>query len=406
MQFVKNKIQNPKVKVRGITLSSLAAGIRYKDRHDICLIKIEGPSKSIVRFTSNRFPAAPIIVSKKHLNKKEPKYLLINAGNANAATGQKGIKDVINICGEISKLTGCEKEDVVMFSTGVIGELLPTNKIISCLPKLIETNIQSGWSEAAKAIMTTDTFPKMSVREFELGGQKYSLAGICKGSGMIQPKMATMLAFVATDLPLSKKALEVISESALSDSFNKITVDGETSTNDSFVLISTNTENTSLLDIDDPSFSLVKSLISECCQDLALNIVEDGEGASKLVNVRVNGADSYNEAKMIASSIANSLLVKTAIFAEDPNWGRIFSAVGASGAENIKQDNIDIFIGDTKICHRGRAVEDLDELEVIATMRLHKFNILIELNIGSCFAETWTCDLSYDYIKINAEYRS
>ena len=184
----KNKIQNPEVKVRGITLSSLAVGIRYKDRRDLCLIKIKGPSNSIVRFTSNRFPAAPIIVSKKHLNKKEPKYFLINAGNANAATGQKGIKDVIDICGEISKLAGCEKEDVLMFSTGVIGELLPANKIISCLPKLFETNMQSGWSEAAKAIMTTDTFPKISVREFELGGQKYSLAGICKGSGMIQPK--------------------------------------------------------------------------------------------------------------------------------------------------------------------------------------------------------------------------
>ncbi len=406
MQFVKNKIQNSKVIVRGIELSSLAAGIRYKDRLDLCLISIKAPSNSVVRFTSNRFPAAPIIISKQHLTKKEPKYLLINAGNANAATGEKGEKDTTEICREISKLTGCEKEEVLMFSTGVIGELLPANKIISSLPKLLKINTQSGWKEAAKAIMTTDTFPKICVREFELGGQRYSLIGICKGSGMIQPKMATMLAFVATDLPLSRKALEVISEAALSDSFNRITVDGETSTNDSFVLISTNPENNNFLDIDDPAFSLVKSLIAECCQELAINIVKDGEGATKLVNIRVNGAGSDREAKMIASSIANSLLVKTAIFAEDPNWGRIFSAVGASGAENIKQNIIDIFIGDIRICHHGKAVENLDELEVIAAMRPHNFDIRIELNIGSFSTETWTCDLSYDYIKINAEYRS
>ena len=406
MQFVKNNIKDTEVIVRGIELSSLAAGIRYKDRLDLCLIKIKGLSNSAVRFTSNRFPAAPIIISKKHLNKKEPKYLLINAGNANAATGQKGENDTTDICREISKLAGCEIEEVLMFSTGVIGELLPANKIISCLPKLFETSTQTGWREAAKAIMTTDTFPKISLKEFQLDGQKYSLVGICKGSGMIQPKMATMLAFVATDLPLSRKALDVISEAALSESFNKITVDGETSTNDSFVLISTNSENTSLLDIDDPSFSLVKSLISECCKELAIDIVKDGEGATKLVNIRVNGAESDEEAKLIASSIANSLLVKTAIFAEDPNWGRIFSAVGASGAENIKQDKIDIFIGGIRICNHGKGVEDLDELEVISAMKLRNFDILVELNIGSFSADTWTCDLSYDYIKINAEYRS
>lgn len=403
---MKNNYKNTKVTVRGIQLHCLAAEIRYKNRLDLCLIKIEGESNSVVRFTKNRFPAAPIIISKKHLKKIEPKYFLINAGNANAATGQRGETDTINICQEISTLAGCVKEEVLMFSTGVIGELLPASKIISCLPKLFEVNTQSGWIEAARAMMTTDTFPKIVVKEFELSGNRYSLAGICKGSGMIQPQMATMLAFIATDLPLSRKALELISEVALADSFNKITVDGETSTNDSFTLISTNPEKTSLIDIDDPSFELAKTLVTDCCKELALNIVNDGEGATKLVNIKVKGAWSDEEAKIVASSVANSLLVKTAIFAEDPNWGRIFSAVGASGAENIKQNRINIFIGGIKICHYGKAVAELDEQEVKTAMRSRNFDILIELNTGSFSADTWTCDLTYDYIKINAEYRS
>ena len=403
---MKNNYKNTKVTVRGIQLHCLAAEIRYKNRLDLCLIKIEGESNSVVRFTKNRFPAAPIIISKKHLKKIEPKYFLINAGNANAATGQRGETDTINICQEISTLAGCVKEEVLMFSTGVIGELLPASKIISCLPKLFEVNTQSGWIEAARAMMTTDTFPKIVVKEFELSGNRYSLAGICKGSGMIQPQMATMLAFIATDLPLSRKALELISEVALADSFNKITVDGETSTNDSFTLISTNPEKTSLIDIDDPSFELAKTLVTDCCKELALNIVNDGEGATKLVNIKVKGAWSDEEAKIVASSVANSLLVKTAIFAEDPNWGSIFSAVGASGAENIKQNRINIFIGGIKICHYGKAVAELDEQEVKTAMRSRNFDILIELNTGSFSADTWTCDLTYDYIKINAEYRS
>ena len=206
---------------------------------------------------------------------------------------------------------------------------------------------QSGWTEAARAMMTTDTFPKIVAKEFELSGNRYSLVGICKGSGMIQPQMATMLAFVATDLPLSRKALELISEVALSESFNTITVDGETSTNDAFTLISTNPEKTGLIDTTDPSFELAQSLITDCCKELALNIVNDGEGATKLVNIKVKGAWSDEEAKIIAASVANSLLVKTAIFAEDPR-GRIFSAVGASGAENIKQSKINIFIVELK----------------------------------------------------------
>ena len=403
---MKNNYENTKVAVRGVHLHSLAAEIRYKNRLDLCLIKIESQSNSVVRFTKNRFPAAPVTISKRHLKITEPKYFLINAGNANAATGQRGETDTINICQTLSTLAGCAREEVLMFSTGVIGELLPASKIISRLPKLLEVSTQSGWIEAARAMMTTDTFPKIVAKEFELSGNRYSLVGICKGSGMIQPKMATMLAFVATDLPLSRKALELISEVALSQSFNTITVDGETSTNDAFALISTNPENTSLIDIDDPSFELAQSLISDCCKELALNIVNDGEGATKLVNIKVKGAWSDEEAKIIASSVANSLLVKTAIFAEDPNWGRIFSAVGASGAENIEQSKINIFIGGVEICHYGKAVEQFDESEVKTIMRSRNFDILIELNSGYSSTDTWTCDLSYDYIKINAEYRS
>ena len=403
---MKNNYENTKVAVRGVHLHSLAAEIRYKNRLDLCLIKIESQSNSVVRFTKNRFPAAPVTISKRHLKITEPKYFLINAGNANAATGQRGETDTINICQALSTLAGCAKEEVLMFSTGVIGEQLPASKIISCLPKLFEVSTQSGWIEAARAMMTTDTFPKIVAKEFELSGNRYSLVGICKGSGMIQPQMATMLAFVATDLPLSRKALELISEVALSQSFNTITVDGETSTNDAFALISTNPENTSLIDIDDPSFELAQSLISDCCKELALNIVNDGEGATKLVNIKVKGAWSDEEAKIIASSVANSLLVKTAIFAEDPNWGRIFSAVGASGAENIEQSKINIFIGGVEICHYGKAVEQFDESEVKTIMRSRNFDILIELNSGYSSTDTWTCDLSYDYIKINAEYRS
>jgi len=403
---MKNNGKNTNITVRGIQLHSLAAEIRYKNRLDLCLIKIEGQSNSVVRFTKNRFPAAPVIISKRHLKEIEPKYFLVNAGNANAATGQRGVADAISICEAISTLARCAKEQVLMFSTGVIGELLPVRKIISCLPKLFEESTRSGWMEAARAMMTTDTFPKIVTKEFELNGNRYSLVGICKGSGMIQPQMATMLAFVATDLPLSRKALELISGVALSDSFNKITVDGETSTNDSFTLISTNPEKTGLIDIGDPSFESAQNLISNCCKELALNIVKDGEGATKLVNIKVKGAWSDEEAKIIARSVANSMLVKTAIFAEDPNWGRIFSAVGASGAENIKQDKINIYIGEIKICHYGKAVEKLNELEVKTVMSSRNFDICIELNTGTFSADTWTCDLSYDYVKINAEYRS
>ena len=392
--------------IEGIKISSLSAGIRYENRLDVTLISIDVASNSVVKFTNNQFPAAPVVVSKKHLECIEPKFFIINSGNANAATGEKGVRDTSLICGEISRLTGCLQEEVLMFSTGVIGEALPTEKILNIMPKLLTDSKKHGWKEAAESIMTTDTFPKITERKIVLGKSSYNLIGICKGSGMINPNMATMLAFVATDLPLTKRALDEISQDSLKIGFNKITVDGETSTNDAFVLISTNSENKKLLDVYDAEFEKARNLIAESCQELAKSIARDGEGATKLINIKIIKAWSDFDANLVASAVANSLLVKTAFFAEDPNWGRIFSAIGASGAQKITQDKLDIFIGNRKICDKGKVVENLDEGAVVEIMKLKEFEILIDLNAGLCSDETWTCDLGYDYIKINAEYRS
>lgn len=392
--------------VRGIELSSLPVGIRYKNRLDVSLIAIKARSNCVVHFTRNLCPAAPVIISKNHLKKHKPQYFLINAGNANAATGQKGEEDVNILCKEVSNLVGCLKEEVLMFSTGVIGEPLPTAKILNCLSELTCNLKESGWSEASQSIMTTDTFPKIVEKNFLLDHRSYNLVGVCKGSGMIQPNMATMLAFVATDLPLTQRAVEEISQEALTLGFNKITVDGETSTNDSFVMISTNPDNKICLDTKDAGFELAKKIILESCVELAKNIVRDGEGATKLISVKTIGAWSETDASLVSLSVANSLLVKTAIFAEDPNWGRIFSAVGASGAEKIMQNELDIYIGGIKICEKGKVVDDLNEQQVVKVMKATDIEILIDLNAGVHAAEVWTCDLSYDYIKINAEYRS
>jgi glutamate N-acetyltransferase/amino-acid N-acetyltransferase len=393
--------------ISGIRLGSTAAGIKYPDRNDLVVIEMAPESTCAAVFTRNAFCAAPVLVAKDHVGSTSPQYLLINSGNANAGTGSDGVDVCNKTCMELAKVAGRDVSQVLPFSTGVIGELLPLDRITAALPQAISNLNESGWPEAARAIMTTDTVPKLVSRSFESKGKTITITGMAKGSGMIRPDMATMLAYVATDAKVDANLLHECLQQAVEPSFNSITVDGDTSTNDACVLMATGTsDHPGISDSNSDEFIVFCSEIKAVCMELARAIVKDGEGATKLVEVLVEGAIDEEEARQVAYTIAHSPLVKTALFASDPNWGRILAAVGRAGIADMDIDAIRIWLDDVSIVKDGGRDPAYTEGAGQAVMDQDEFTIKVELGRGDADTRVLTCDLSYDYVKINAEYRT
>jgi glutamate N-acetyltransferase / amino-acid N-acetyltransferase len=393
--------------IKGVRQSVTSANIYAEKRDDLTLVEIaEGSIVSAV-FTKNLFCAAPVKVAKQNLINTKPRYLLINAGNANAGTGEQGIINTINTCESLSNLTDCNKDAILPFSTGVIGEDLPIDKINKALPSLLTNLNDDNWLESAKAIMTTDTIPKAVSAQLDIGGVTVNITGIAKGSGMIRPDMATMLSFIATDAYISKEILNKILSEAVDRSFNKITIDGDTSTNDACVIISTGKADNSFIDScdNDEYINFENAIINICCV-LAQSIVRDGEGATKFISIEVNGGNEPEECLATAYKIAESPLVKTAFTASDPNWGRILAAVGNSGVHDLDVNKVDIYLDDICIVEKGERCKTYTEDKGKKVMNQDEIKLSVNLNRGICVEEIWTTDLSHEYITINAEYRT
>ena len=395
------------IKIKGIRLSASSAKIYRKKRDDIALIEITDGGVTSAAFTQNRFCAAPVQISKNHLSKSKPRYCLINAGNANAGTGEDGLSNSKAICRELAKITNCNENEILPFSTGVIGEDLPVEKINKALPQLVKNLSEDCWVNVAKSIMTTDTIPKAVSSQISIANSTVSVTGIAKGSGMIKPDMATMLSFVATDANITKDALDKIRDHALIKSFNRITIDGDTSTNDSFLLISTCAIDAPIIDKKgSKEFKILENEIIKVCRELAQAIVRDGEGATKFLSIQVDEGIDSSECLSVAYKVAESLLVKTAFTASDPNWGRIIAAIGNSNIRDLDIHKIDVYIEDICIVNNGERSKTYSEDKGKKVMRQNEIILRINLRRGTFSEEIWTTDLSYEYIKINAEYRS
>jgi len=393
--------------VAGVRLAAVAAGIRYQNRNDLCLLELSADSQCAAVFTRNAFCAAPVTLARRHLATAPPRYLLINSGNANAGTGAGGLRDAEASCAALATLAGCRSDEVLPFSTGVIGEPLPVVRLEKALPSALASLDASAWPLAARAIMTTDTRPKLVSRPFEVAGRRAVVTGIAKGAGMIRPDMATMLAFLATDLAVERNLLQSCLAAAVEVSFNAITIDGDTSTNDACVLVATGAlGNPPLDDPDSPDSWALRRNLEEVCQELATAIVRDGEGATKLVTLVVEEAIDRGEARRVADTIAHSPLVKTALFASDPNWGRILAAIGRAGIPDLDIDQVRIWLGDTPIVRDGGRDPAYTEEAGRAAMAGRDIGIRVALGRGLARVQILTCDLSYDYVKINAEYRT
>ncbi|MDE3020916.1 MAG: bifunctional glutamate N-acetyltransferase/amino-acid acetyltransferase ArgJ [Pseudomonadota bacterium] len=392
--------------VIGVELGIAKASIRKPDRKDLLVIKLQGGSRVSAVFTRNRFCAAPVTVARNHLNLAATRALVINTGNANAGTGVTGISDAEMVCKSLAALLDCPVESILPFSTGVILEPLPVERLISHLPDCLKDLDADNWLSAAQAIMTTDTVPKASSRTIESGNQTVTVTGIAKGSGMIHPDMATMLAFVATDANISQALLDEWIREIADETFNSITVDGDTSTNDSFLLIATGCSSVAVHNPENLIAQKVKEAIRSICIDLAQAIVRDGEGASKFITIAVSGGRTVSECRKIAFSIAHSPLVKTAFFASDPNLGRILAAIGYAGIEDLEVEKISMYLDDVRVAVNGGRDPSYCEEDGVNVMR--KSEIVVRVVLGRGVAETkiWTCDLSHDYVRINADYRS
>ncbi len=391
--------------VAGIRLGTARAGIKYPDRRDLVVVELAAGTQAAAVFTRNAFCAAPVTVARTHLAAASPRYLVINTGNANAGTGRQGLADAEASCRSLAERTGCRSEEVLPFSTGVIGEPLPLFRLVTGLPEALATLRPDGWAEAAAGIMTTDTRPKWASRRLTLAGREVTITGIAKGAGMIRPDMATMLAFVATDAAVDPALLREILHEAVADSFNAITVDGDTSTNDACLLLATGRSgaNVPATGGDRARFA---TAVSEVCVDLAQAIVRDGEGATKFITVRVEGGRDVAECRQVAYTIAHSPLVKTAFFASDPNWGRILAAVGRSGLDALDLERVTIHLDEVCIVRDGGRAPDYTEEQGQRVMARPEIAIRVELGRGGAAARIWTTDLSFDYVRINAEYRT
>ncbi|WP_456404210.1 bifunctional glutamate N-acetyltransferase/amino-acid acetyltransferase ArgJ [Thiolapillus sp.] len=392
--------------VAGIRLASAAAGIRYQGRDDLVLMELAEGAAAAAVFTRNAFCAAPVTVARRHLEKISPRYLLINSGNANAGTGDAGMAASYETCRLVAAASGVAMNQVLPFSTGVIGEDLPTDPFASSIPGLLSSLQEVGWRQAAAAIMTTDTVSKLASRRFDVHGKTVTVTGMCKGSGMIRPDMATMLAFVATDARIPKAELQQVLETAVGPSFNSITVDGDTSTNDACVLVASGASGVDVGDRESAEGQAFRQAVDEVCMELARAIVLDGEGATKLVEILVEEAESEAQARQVAYTVAHSPLVKTALFASDPNWGRILAAVGRSGIDDLDIRQVRIWLDEVCIVSNGGRDAGYTEEAGQSVMNRSSFSIRIAVGKGQASTRILTCDLSFDYVKINAEYRT
>ncbi|MEO6430604.1 MAG: bifunctional glutamate N-acetyltransferase/amino-acid acetyltransferase ArgJ [Nitrosospira sp.] len=399
--------------IKGITLGIAEAGIKKPGRKDLLVIVLAECTKVAGVFTQNRFCAAPVAVAKDHLlnpgstSARPIRALIINTGNANAGTGEGGVADARATCAELANLLGCDSRQVLPFSTGVIMEPLPLERIIAGLPAAVSDLKADNWFAAAQAIMTTDIVPKAVSKQISLDGTTVTITGMAKGSGMIHPNMATMLSYIATDAALSQPLLEQIVRHAAENTFNRITVDGDTSTNDALVLIGTGQAgNPVISDNESNQFTQVRNAITEVATLLAQAIVRDGEGATKFITVRVEGGKTLDECSKAAYAIAHSPLVKTAFFASDPNLGRILAAIGYAGIEDLDVNKLQLYLDDVLVAENGGRARTYREADGQKVMKQPEITVRVVLNRGSASTTIWTCDLSYDYVKINADYRS
>ena len=392
--------------VEGIQLSSVCSEMYPKRRYDLSLMKICDGSVISGVFTKNKAKAAPVIVSQKHIKYKNPKYLIVNAGNANAGTGIEGINDIRAYCKILSDETSCSFKDILVFSTGVIGQRIKVNNIKKSIPKLIKKMKEDNWDNFSKSILTTDTCTKKISKRFKIGNEIVTISGVAKGSGMIMPNMATMLSFVATNIKISKKELDKILKKITDKSYNMITVDSDTSTNDSSILISsckTETSYEKLSSLDKKKFY---SHMESVYIGLAKKIIRDAEGATKFISINIKKIKNKKYGKNIGMNIANSPLVKTALFAEDPNWGRILSAIGNSEIQTKDINKLEIYLGKYLIFKNNMLNKKYKESSTIKYLKQKNIEINIVLNNGNEEVTVWTSDLTDKYIKINAEYRS
>ncbi len=393
--------------VPGIELGWAEAGIRKAGRKDLLLIRIAAGAAVGAVFTQNRFCAAPVLVGREHLARATPRALVVNTGCANAGTGDSGLADARHSCAAAASLLGCRAEEVLPFSTGVIMEPLPMDRLLDGLPHAAERLQADSWFAAAEAIMTTDTVPKAASMRIPVDETVVTVTGIAKGAGMIHPNMATMLGYVACDAPIAPSLMPGLARRVADRSFNRICVDGDTSTNDSFVVIATGKAALAPIDSEaDPRLAAVESAIVRVAQALAQAIVRDGEGATKFITVTVAGAGTEAEALAVANSIARSPLVKTAFFASDPNLGRILAAIGNAGIADLDCDRVQLFLNDVAVARDGGRHPDYREEDGQRVMQGAEILVRVDLGRGDAATTVWTCDLSHEYVSINADYRS
>ena len=388
--------------VTGFKLGTASAGMKTPGRKDLVVMEIAEGSTVAGLFTQNAFCAAPVTVAKEHLASTTPKYLLINTGNANAGTGEQGLSDALQSCEALAEIAAVKKCQILPFSTGVIGELMPMDKLLKGLPAATATLSQQGWADAAAAILTTDTRAKGASLRYG-NDRKITITGITKGSGMIKPNMATMLCYVATDAAVDAELLHRALRLANEKSFNRITVDSDTSTNDAVILVATGASG---ITINEESFDEFVARLKAVFLDLAQAIIRDGEGASKFVSVVVEGATDTHEALAVAYTIAESPLVKTALGASDPNWGRILAAIGRAGLKNFDVNAVRLQLNSVLIAENGARATSYIEDAGQAAMQPEDIEILVSLNRGQVTETVWTTDLTYDYVRINTEYRT
>ena len=392
--------------VAGLRLGHAQAGIRKSGRKDVLVIELAEGSSVAGVFTKNRFCAAPVQICREHLLTGKPiRALVINTGNANAGTGEPGYQNAIKTCDQLASLMGLTREQVLPFSTGVILEPLPVDKLVAALPSAIANLDADNWYNAAESIMTTDTQPKATSKQVTIGGKSVTLTGISKGAGMIQPNMATMLGYVATDAKISPALLQELTSQVADVSFNAITIDGDTSTNDSFIVMATGASGVEITKGVE-EFDIFRNALVEISQNLAQMIVRDGEGATKFIEIEIAGGKNPQECRQVAKAIAHSPLVKTAFFASDPNLGRILAAIGYAGIEDLDVSGVQLWLDDVWVAKNGGRHPDYREEDGQRVMKKAEIKIRADLGRGQASQTIWTCDLSHEYVSINADYRS
>lgn len=397
--------------VAGIEIGVAEAGIKKPNRKDLLVLKLAPTATVAGVFTLNRFCAAPVQIAKANLaavtaGAATIRALLVNTGNANAGTGESGLADAQASCAALAELLGCTPQQILPFSTGVILEPLPVQRLVAGLPQAVAALTSDNWFSAAEAIMTTDTQPKAGSRSVTIGGHTVTLTGISKGAGMIKPNMATMLGFLAFDATVAQPVLDQLVKQAADKSFNCITIDGDTSTNDSFMLVATGAGSLVVDSIDSPHYAELAAAVTELSTFLAQAIVRDGEGATKFMTVTVEDGRNVEECRKIAYSIAHSPLVKTAFFASDPNLGRILAAIGYAGVDDLDVGQLNLYLDDVWVAKNGGRNPDYQEQDGQRVMQQSEITIRVKLARGDATATLWTCDLSHDYVSINADYRS